>query len=96
MSPWLIAFAFDIIYYFSRSIWYYIPVYGGRAQGGARPRAPSLPDSTRRRTLSLTAMMSGSASRDQVQENHKGIRQRHLKALSSDENIIREENKDEG
>jgi hypothetical protein len=89
MSPWLIALAFDVLYYVSRCLWYYVPIYGGRAQGEARPRAPSLPDSKRRRTLSLTAIMSA-ASRDQVRDDHKGMRQRHAKTLGSDEDIIEE------
>jgi hypothetical protein len=96
LSPWLIAIVFDIVVYIARFTWHYVPVYGGHAQGETRPRAPSLADRRRRGTLSLTAMMTD-ASRQQLREDHRDMRQRHARTFS-DESIAEEENevKDSG
>jgi hypothetical protein len=60
MSPWLVAILIDLVLYIFRQFWYWVPIWGGRAQGRNRPRAPSLKDA-RRRTLSLAGII-GSGS----------------------------------
>ena len=75
MSPWLLAIFFDLGLYLVRRIWHDIPVYGGRARGEVRPRAPSLverPDGRRRRTLSLAGIMGGATS-GRVREGGLGL-----------------------
>ncbi|KIW97461.1 uncharacterized protein Z519_01045 [Cladophialophora bantiana CBS 173.52] len=57
MVPWLLAILYDILYYIGRRIWHEIPVWGGRARGEHRPRAPSLRDRARR--VSFRDLMSG-------------------------------------
>jgi hypothetical protein len=78
MSPWLIAILIDLFLYLFRQIWYWVPVWGGRAQGKTRPRALSLQDA-RRRTLSLAGIV-GSASPGRVRE--EGFRRRHERNAS--------------
>jgi hypothetical protein len=73
MSPWLVAILVDLVLYIFRQVWYWIPIWGGRAQGRNRPRAPSLKDA-RRRTLSLAGIM-GSASPGTVRD--EAFRRRH-------------------
>ncbi|OAP63389.1 hypothetical protein AYL99_02616 [Fonsecaea erecta] len=57
MAPWLIAILYDVLYYIGRRIWHEVPVWGGRARGEHRPRAPSLRDRARR--MSLRDLVSG-------------------------------------
>ena len=73
MSPWLIAILIDLFLYVFRQVWYWVPIWGGRAQGRTRPRAPSLKDA-RRCTLSLADIM-GSGSPGRVRD--EGFRRRH-------------------
>ncbi|KIV96995.1 hypothetical protein PV10_00805 [Exophiala mesophila] len=42
LLPWVIAVIYDILYYISRQIWHEVPIWGGRARGQRRPRAPTL------------------------------------------------------
>lgn len=63
MSPWLLAILYDFVLWVTRSLWYEIPVYGGRAKGETRPRAPSLRDSNRR--TSFVEILTGTHSRSQ-------------------------------
>ncbi|RVX68168.1 hypothetical protein B0A52_08676 [Exophiala mesophila] len=42
LLPWVIAVIYDILYYISRQIWHEVPIWGGRARGQTRPRAPTL------------------------------------------------------
>lgn len=67
MSPWILAILYDFLLWVTRSVWYEIPIYGGRARGETRPRAPSLRDSTRRTSFVeiLTATHSRSQSHDE-------------------------------
>jgi hypothetical protein len=55
IGPWAALVIYDLILYVFRTVTYEIPVVGGRAQGKARPRAPSLTErpSGRRRRFSL-------------------------------------------
>lgn len=78
MSPWLLAILVDLFLYIFRQVWYWIPIWGGRAKGRTRPRAPSLKDA-RRRTLSLADIM-GSGSPGRVRE--EGFRRRHGRITS--------------
>jgi hypothetical protein len=72
MSPWLLAILIDVVLYIFRQVWYWVPIWGGRAQGRSRPRAPSL--KARKRNLSLAGIM-GNASPERVQD--EGFRRRH-------------------
>ncbi|KAF2687242.1 hypothetical protein K458DRAFT_401809 [Lentithecium fluviatile CBS 122367] len=56
IGPWVCLLVYDLFLYIARSITHEIPVVGGRAQGKARPRAPSLTErpSGHRRKFSLT------------------------------------------
>lgn len=78
MSPWLIAILIDLFLYIFRQAWYWLPVWGGRARGQTRPRAPSLKE-TRKRTLSLADIMR-SASPGRVRD--EGFRRRHARNTS--------------
>jgi hypothetical protein len=55
IGPWVCLLVYDLILYIARSITYEIPIVGGRAQGKARPRAPSLTErpSGHRRKFSI-------------------------------------------
>ena len=51
IGPWALLIIYDMLLYIFRSVYYEVPVIGGRAQGRQRPRAPSLterPDGHRR------------------------------------------------
>ncbi|KAK5061246.1 hypothetical protein LTR84_007788 [Exophiala bonariae] len=48
IAPWILAILYDLLYYIFRRIWHEIPIWGGRARGEHRPRAPSLRDRNRR------------------------------------------------
>lgn len=56
IGPWVCLLVYDLFLYIARSITHEIPFVGGRAQGKARPRAPSLTErpSGHRRKFSLT------------------------------------------
>jgi hypothetical protein len=56
IGPWVCLLVYDLLLYIARSITHEIPFVGGRAQGKARPRAPSLTErpSGHRRKFSLT------------------------------------------
>jgi len=82
-SPWLFALLFDIGLYIVRRIWHEVPVYGGRACGETRPRAPNLADGGRRRTISLTGIM-GSASPGSVREEGQLRKRGHARGLSNE------------
>ncbi|KIW23365.1 uncharacterized protein PV07_11572 [Cladophialophora immunda] len=57
LAPWLLAILYDVLYYIGRRIWHEVPVWGGRARGEHRPRAPSLRDRARR--MSFRDLVSG-------------------------------------
>jgi hypothetical protein len=42
IGPWALLIIYDILLYIFRSVYYELPVVGGRAKGRQRPRAPSL------------------------------------------------------
>ncbi|KAL2397577.1 hypothetical protein ABEF93_001349 [Exophiala dermatitidis] len=44
ISPWILAILYDLVYYLGRIVWHEVPIWGGRARGEHRPRAPSLRD----------------------------------------------------
>ncbi|KAK0662240.1 hypothetical protein DIS24_g2062 [Lasiodiplodia hormozganensis] len=51
IGPWAVLILYDLALYFFRTVAYELPVFGGRAMGKRRPRAPSLterPDGQRR------------------------------------------------
>lgn len=60
IGPWALVFLYDILLYLWRAVHYEIPFVGGRAQGRARPRAPTLTErpSGGPRTLGLTKISS--------------------------------------
>lgn len=91
LSPWFLAILYDLIYYISRQIWYYIPVYGGRARGDARPRAPSLRDRKRRR--SIAELISGEGSRTR-EEQRAELRKDQLHQRNVSHESIKEEEED--
>lgn len=55
IGPWVCLLVYDLFLYIARSITHEIPIVGGRAQGKARPRAPSLTErpSGHRRKFSI-------------------------------------------
>lgn len=97
ISPWIIAIVYDIILYIARRLWHEVPVWGGRAHGDARPRAPSLRDRPRR--LSLAELIRGTSPsgnnsddpRDEVRRRH----QAHVRNTSTASTSIEEEPRDE-
>ncbi|OAL33066.1 hypothetical protein AYO22_00151 [Fonsecaea multimorphosa] len=64
MAPWLLAILYDVLYYICRRIWHEVPVWGGRARGEHRPRAPSLRDRATRR-MSFRDLVSGGMGREE-------------------------------
>ena len=71
LSPWLIAIIFDIMLYIFRTIYHIIPVYGGRARGETRPRAPTVRHA-RDKSLSLVGVVSGRVeSVEEAEEREK-------------------------
>jgi hypothetical protein len=42
IGPWALLIVYDMLLYIFRSVYYEVPVIGGRAKGRQRPRAPSL------------------------------------------------------
>ena len=67
MSPWIIAILYDFVLWICRTIWYELPIYGGRAQGRARPRAPSIREAGRK--MSIAEMVTGAHGRTQSRDN---------------------------
>lgn len=67
MSPWLLAILYDFLLWVARSIWHEMPVFGGRARGETRPRAPSLRDTHRRQ--SFVEILTGTHSRSQSHDD---------------------------
>ncbi|EXJ87799.1 hypothetical protein A1O1_04726 [Capronia coronata CBS 617.96] len=59
IAPWIIAIVYDLIYYVGRRAWHEVPIWGGRARGQRRPRAPSLRDRTR--NASIAEMIKSAA-----------------------------------
>ncbi|KAL8837589.1 MAG: hypothetical protein Q9170_002466 [Blastenia crenularia] len=57
IGPWALLIFYDFLLWISRSVFYLVPFFGGRARGKKRPRAPSLSErpSGRPRTLSIGA-----------------------------------------
>lgn len=89
LSPWLLAILVDVFLYVLRQIWYWVPIYGGRAKGQTRPRAPSLRD-TRRRTLSLTEIVGG-VSPERVRDEALRRRQARSPDAKSIDEVIDED-----
>ena len=56
--PWILAFLYDALLYLGRMVWHEIPVFGGRARGENRPRAPSLRQRAGRR-MSFVELVTG-------------------------------------
>ena len=79
IGPWAVLVVYDIILYIVRAIAYEIPVFGGRARGRGRPRAPSLIErpNGRRRTFSISTG-SGSAS-----DEHGILRNKIMETVDS-------------
>lgn len=67
IGPWACLLVYDLVLYIFRSITHEIPIVGGRAQGKARPRAPSLTErpSGHRRKFSIAPR------RDRNNRHHK-------------------------
>ncbi len=61
IAPWIFAILYDVFLYLGRLIYHEIPIWGGRARGQRRPRAPSLRERQRRR-LSLADMVAGAGT----------------------------------
>lgn len=81
-SPWLIALLFDLALYIARRIWHEVPVFGGRARGETRPRAPALADGRRRRTLSLAGIIGGAGTASIREDNAR--RNGHARSTSNE------------
>lgn len=95
MSPWLLAILYDFVLWITRSIWYEIPVYGGRAKGETRPRAPSLRDSARRE--SFVKILTRSHSRSQSQSHDDAVtelRKRAHQRTNSSISVVEESEND--
>jgi hypothetical protein len=62
--PWILAFLYDALLYLGRMVWHEIPVFGGRARGENRPRAPSLRQraAAGRRRMSIVELVTGSTA----------------------------------
>ncbi|ETN47055.1 uncharacterized protein HMPREF1541_01245 [Cyphellophora europaea CBS 101466] len=77
LAPWVIAILYDLLLYIGRRLWHEMPIWGGRARGDARPRAPSLRDRPRR--FSLVELMGGgdggSGSKEEMSVDE--LRRRH-------------------
>ena len=67
ISPWIIAITYDLVLYIARRVWHEVPVWGGRARGEIRPRAPSMRNPTRR--LSIAEMIGSSSSSRPIRED---------------------------
>lgn len=93
MSPWLLAILYDFLLWITRSIWFEMPVYGGRARGETRPRAPSLRDSNRR--TSFVEILTGSHSRSQSHDDTMAsLRKRAHQRKQSSISVIEEPEND--
>lgn len=88
LSPWLLAILYDLVLWISRCIWYEIPIYGGRAQGNTRPRAPSLRETSRR--MSLAEIIAGGHSRTESQETLAQLRRRDHRRKESNNALEQE------
>ena len=68
IGPWALLLVYDVLYYFWRTAAYEIPVFGGRAKGKRRPRAPSLTErpsgDKRKLNVPISVSASGSESQD--------------------------------
>lgn len=80
IGPWAALLIYDILLYLFRAGAHEIPVFGGRARGKARPRAPSLTErpSGRRREFSLRGfdkpvLGTGAAKADSQGARHRRI-----------------------
>ncbi|KIX03012.1 uncharacterized protein Z518_06562 [Rhinocladiella mackenziei CBS 650.93] len=69
MAPWILAILYDILYYICRRIWHEVPIWGGRARGERRPRAPSFRDRTRR--MSFANIVSGGSVPSTLASNNR-------------------------
>jgi len=73
IAPWLIAIIFDFLLWIYRLVYHIIPVYGGRARGQTRPRAPSVRDAHRKRVSLVGLGALGGDEQEQEQEHgHAG------------------------
>ncbi|KAF2872202.1 hypothetical protein BDV95DRAFT_628593 [Massariosphaeria phaeospora] len=87
LGPWAFLLVYDLVLYLARSITYEIPVVGGRAQGKARPRAPSLTErpSGHRRRFSLARHHEGPArSTGGLKSDEPEPRWRHIPEETAD------------
>jgi hypothetical protein len=75
ISPWILAIVYDLVLYILRRVWHEIPIWGGRAHGDARPRAPSLHDRSRR--LSFAELIRGASPSRSDSDNGDELRRRH-------------------
>lgn len=67
----MIAILYDILYYIARQVWHEVPVWGGRARGERRPRAPTLRDRTRPRGLAEMIGAGAGAEKEKEKEKEK-------------------------
>jgi hypothetical protein len=84
IAPWIFAILYDLFLYAGRLVWHEIPIWGGRARGQRRPRAPSLRE-RHRRSLSLADIVTGGTggTGSDTREEQDGTRKRsHRKTLS--------------
>ncbi|OAL23536.1 hypothetical protein AYO20_10981 [Fonsecaea nubica] len=70
IAPWLLAILYDVLYYICRRMWHEVPVWGGRARGEHRPRAPSLRDRARR--MSFRDLVTGGIGLGMGREEQDG------------------------
>lgn len=93
MSPWILAILYDFLLWVTRSIWHEVPVYGGRAKGEIRPRAPSLRDSARRQ--SFVNIIARSHSRSQSHDEAvSDLRKRAHQRTHSSISVVEESEND--
>ncbi|KAF2828644.1 hypothetical protein CC86DRAFT_196115 [Ophiobolus disseminans] len=88
IGPWAALLAYDLVLYIFRTITYEIPVFGGRARGKARPRAPSLterPTGHRRRFSLARRPEERARSTGGAQEDSSDARHRHIAEETDDE-----------
>jgi hypothetical protein len=100
IGPWIIALVYDLLLYLWRSIFYEIPIIGGRARGRAPPPPPSIADGVKgippiaaavEEVVSSAAAATGSSSSRQGTSPEEmrartGNRQPDSKAPSAIEN----------
>lgn len=90
MAPWLSLIVYDFLLYVFRTIYYEIPIIGGRARGEIRPRAPSLAD-VRPRVSFTEYLTTGSSPRGANASQKPQLRSRGLHTKKGSEHAIDDE-----